>query len=41
MAEGATGMVIGEHARILVQFPPDAQELMYRWAVDQQSAGRV
>lgn len=28
MAEGARGVVIGEHARILVQFDRDAQELM-------------
>ena len=28
MAAGATGVVIGEHARILVQFDPDAQALM-------------
>lgn len=28
LAAGATGTVIGEHARILVQFPPEAQALM-------------
>lgn len=28
MASGARGVVIGEHARILVQFAPEAQELM-------------
>ena len=28
MAAGATGVVVGEHARILVQFEPDAQALM-------------
>lgn len=28
MAAGTMGVVIGEHARILVQFPPEAQELM-------------
>ena len=28
LAAGARGMVIGEHARILVQFEPEAQELM-------------
>ncbi len=28
MAAGATGVVVGEHARILVQFEPEAQELM-------------
>lgn len=28
MAEGARGVVIGEHARILVQFDRDAQEMM-------------
>lgn len=28
MAAGTMGVVIGEHARILVQFPPEAQEMM-------------